>query len=182
MRPVPATTALPLIAASPASFTTGSASPVSNDSSISRFSWVRITPSATTCAPVRNSTMSSSTNSCVCSSTTLPSRTTCARGALTTRSWSSTFLARSSWTTPITLLATMTPANNASFGDPAAITSAARIATMKLIGANTLPRTIWPTVRVGAFGTTLVRPLPTRSATSTLVRPVAGSVWVSVTQ
>ena len=96
--------------------------------------------------------MSSSTNSCVCSSTTLPSRTTCARGALTTRSWSSTFLARSSWTTPITLLATMTPANNASFGDPATITSAARMATMKLIGVNTLPRTIWPTVRVGAFG------------------------------
>ena len=30
---------------------------------------------------------------------------------------------------------------------------------MRLIGANTLPRTIWPTVRVGALGTTLVRPL-----------------------
>ena len=53
---------------------------------------------------------------------------------------------------------------------------------MRLIGVNTLPRTIWPTVRVGALGTRLVRPRPTRSATSALVRPVAGSVLVSVTQ
>ena len=105
-----------------------------------------------------------------------------ARGALTTRSWSSTRLARSSWTTPITLLATITPPNNASFGDPARITSAARIATMKLIGVNTLARTIWPTLRVGALGISFDNPLETRSLTSAAVSPVPGSVRVSVTR
>ena len=45
---------------------------------------------------------------------------------------------------------------------------------MRLMGENTLPRTIWPTVRVGALGTVLVRPLPTRSATSALLKPDGG--------
>ena len=61
----------------------------------------------------------------------------------------------------MTLLATMTTPNSASFGEPAMITSAARMATMRLIGVNTLPRTIWPTLRVGAFGIALVRPFAT---------------------
>ncbi len=52
---------------------------------------------------------------------------------------------------------------------------------MRLIGVNTLARMIWPTVRVGASGTALVSPRATRSATSALLRPVFGSVVVSVT-
>ena len=54
---------------------------------------------------------------------------------------------------PMTLLATITPAKSAFFGDPATITSAARMAVMRLMGVSTLARTIWLTVRVGAAGT-----------------------------
>ena len=59
-------------------------------------------------------------------------------------------MARSSWTMPITLLATITPPNRAFFGEPARITNAARMATIRFTGVNTLARTIWRTVRVGA--------------------------------
>ena len=90
---------------------------------------------------------------------------------------SSTFFARSSWTTPITLFATITAPNSASFGDPAAMTSAARMPMIRLIGVNTLARTICDTLRVGAGGTVLACPAATRSATSPAVSP-RGSVVV----
>src|SRR5687767_13609013 len=48
---------------------------------------------------------------------------------------------------------------------------------------NTLARTIWTVVRVGAAGTSLTCPRATRSATSAVERPRAGSTcddWVAV--
>ena len=42
---------------------------------------------------------------------------------------------------------------------------------------NTLARTIWPTVRVGAAGTSLTCPRATRSSTSAAVSPRSGSAW-----
>src|SRR3954468_8298528 len=76
----------------------------------------------------------------------------------------------------------MTPPNNASFGEPARITSAARIATIRLMGVNTLARTICLTLRVGALGTRFDSPFAIRSLTSLAVSPVEGSVRVSVTR
>ena len=46
---------------------------------------------------------------------------------------------------------------------------------MRLIGVSTLPRTICPTVRVGADGTMFAWPRATRSATSADVSPVSGA-------
>src|SRR3954447_16686099 len=76
----------------------------------------------------------------------------------------------------------MTPPNNASLGEPAKITSAARIATIRLMGVNTLARTICFTLRVGALGMRFDKPFATRSLTSLTVSPVEGSVRVSVTR
>jgi hypothetical protein len=45
------------------------------------------------------------------------------------------------------------------------------MATIRLIGVNTLARTISPTVRVEEAGIVLTWPLATRSATSAAVRP-----------
>ena len=62
------------------------------------------------------------------------------------------------------------------------MTSAARMATMRLMGVNTFARTICFTLRVGALGMTFVKPFATRSLTSLVVSPVEGSVRVSVTR
>ncbi len=42
---------------------------------------------------------------------------------------------------------------------------------------NTLARTIWATVRVGAAGTSLIWPRATARATSAAVSPRSGSTW-----
>ena len=61
--PPPATTKLPDITASPTSFAMGSASPVSSDSSTSRWASSTTTPSTTIWSPGPSSMMSSSTTS-----------------------------------------------------------------------------------------------------------------------
>ena len=100
---------LPLSTSSPSCFTTGSASPVSSDSSISRLSCTSTAPSATTCAPARSSTTSSSTSSRSASSCSCPSRTALGlRRARRRAAHRASRLARSSWYTPMTLLATIT--------------------------------------------------------------------------
>jgi hypothetical protein len=85
-RPDPVTTKLPEKSSEPGDFTSGSASPVRSDSSISSASDSITSASATTWPPGRSSMTSSSTMWSTLISTTLPSRTTCAAGAESTAS------------------------------------------------------------------------------------------------
>ena len=170
-QPAPAFTNDPDITPSPGALSTGSLSPVSSDSSISRPRAATTSPSTTTWSPGWSSRISSATTSLVPTSSVCPSRTTRARGADSTASLCSSRRALSSWAMPMTLFDTTTPANRASAGKPATMMSTNIEPMMALTGVSTLLRTIWPTVRTGASGTSLVRPSRRRCSTSAVVSP-----------
>ena len=69
------------------------------------------------------------------------------------------------------LFDTTTPANRASAGKPATMMSTNIEPMMALTGVSTLLRTISPTGRTGASGTSLVRPSRTRWLTSAAFSP-----------
>ena len=154
----------------------GSLSPVSSDSSISSPADRTTSPSTTTWSPGLSSQISSATTASVATSSDRPSRTTRARGIDITTSRLSTRRACSSWPMPMRLLDTITPANRASPGYPAARMAASSAPMMAFTGVKTLARTIWPTVRTGAAGVRLTRPSATRSATSAAVSPAGGEL------
>ena len=83
-------------------------------------------------------------------------------------------MARSSWTIPTTVLATITSPNRASWSGPTTRMTASSDPSSRLKRVSRLARTIWPTVRVGALGTSLTCPLATRWATSAALRPPLG--------
>ena len=170
-QPAPALTNDPDITLSPGALSTGSLSPVSSDSSTARPRAATTSPSTTTWSPGRSSRTSSATTSLVPTSRAWPSRTTRARGADSTARRCSVRRALSSWAMPMTLLDTTTPANSASAGKPATMMSTNIEPMMALTGVSTLLRTIWPTVRTGASGTSLVRPSSTRCLTSAALSP-----------
>ncbi|SCG09319.1 hypothetical protein GA0115255_125222 [Streptomyces sp. Ncost-T6T-2b] len=106
--PPPATTKLPDITGSPVRLSTGSASPVSSDSSISRLSASATTPSTTTLSPGPSSTRSPRTISEVEISAATPSRRTVGFASPITARLSRVRLARHSWMIPMPVLATIT--------------------------------------------------------------------------
>ncbi len=118
IEPLPAATKLPDITGSPGSFSTGSDSPVSRLSSISMELLVSTSPSTTTWSPGSSSSRSSRTTSLIGTSTGVPLRRTRAFGLLSTARRSRVRFARTSWTTPTTVLAMITPPNSASFDGP----------------------------------------------------------------
>ena len=102
----PETTTLPENNSSPGVFRTGTDSPVSRDSSVS------ISPSSTRasagiCIPLSREITSPSTSSSTGSSRISPSRRTRAFGAVSTAICSTSFLAWSSWTIPMTVFSAM---------------------------------------------------------------------------
>ncbi len=106
--PPPATTKLPDMTWSPGCLTTGSASPVSSDSSISRPSASTHSPSTTILSPGPISMRSPSTISEVPTSAATPSLRTVGRASPITASESRVFFARSSWMMPIPVFARIT--------------------------------------------------------------------------
>lgn len=106
--PPPATTKLPDITGSPGFLCTGSASPVSSDSSISRPSASTVSPSTTTLSPGPSSMRSPRTSSEVETSPAFPSRRTVGLASPITASPSRVFLARCSWMMPMPVLAMIT--------------------------------------------------------------------------
>ena len=175
MRPAPAATNDPDIASSPRCFSTGSGSPVSSDSSSSSPSDESTSPSTTTCMPGASSRTSSRTTRSTGTSCTSPSRTTCAFGAVSTLSRSSVRFARSSCTMPIPAFAIRTNPNSASWTGPTTRITASIAPSSALNRVKTFERTICDTDRVLDRGTTLTRPLETRSATSVALRPRSAS-------
>ncbi len=175
MRPAPAATNDPDIAPSPGAFATGSASPVSSDSSNSSPSELNTSPSTTTCIPVESCNTSSKTTASTGTSASRPSRTTCAFGAVSTLNRSSVRLARSSWTMPTAAFTTSTNPNKASWSGPTTRMMASIAPSSALNRVKTLDRTIWATVRVWVRGTRLTCPRASRSATSAEPRPRSAS-------
>ncbi|OAH12126.1 hypothetical protein STSP_45870 [Streptomyces jeddahensis] len=106
--PPPATTKLPDITGSPGFLTTGSASPVSSDSSISSPSASATAPSTTILSPGPISIRSPRTISEVLISADTPSRRTVGLASPINARESSVFLARSSWMMPMPVLARIT--------------------------------------------------------------------------
>ena len=112
--PLPATTVEPDMSSRPGPEATGSASPVSSDSSTSSPCASSTSASAVTWSPAASTRMSSSTTSAVGASTVVPSRSTRAFGALSTASLLRVILARNSCATPMTTLAMTKSPNRAS--------------------------------------------------------------------
>lgn len=169
--PPPATTKLPDITFSPGFLTTGSASPVSSDSSISRPSLSRTSPSTMTLSPGPSSMTSPRTTSEVGISAALPSRRTVGLDSPMTARLSRVFLARSSWMMPMPVLATMTKPNRPSWIGPTIrmITNSTPMMALKRV--KTFERTMSAVEREDRTGTSLTSPLDTRSATSAALRP-----------
>lgn len=106
--PPPATTKLPDITWSPGCLTTGSASPVSSDSSISRPSVSTHSPSTTILSPGPISMTSPRTTSEVPTGAATPSRRTVGFASPMTARESRVFFARHSWMMPMPVLARIT--------------------------------------------------------------------------
>ena len=173
-RPWPATTIAPDSIWSPGTLRIGSDSPVSSDSSSSRPSDERTTPSAGTWSPERTSSRSSSTTCSTGISIDTPSRTTRAIGALSTASRSNVRFARYSWTIPISAFTTRTMPNKPSAGEPNTRINASIVPRIALNRVKTLARTISVSVRLVRTPLSFVWPFAVRSATSAAVSPCGG--------
>lgn len=171
--PPPATTKLPDITGSPGRLSTGSASPVSSDSSISRLSASATVPSTTTLSPGPSSTTSPRTISWVEISAATPSRRTVGFASPITARLSRVFLARHSWMMPMPVLATITKPKRLSWIGATNSMITQSTPMIRLNRVKTLARTISVTEREDRTGTSLTSPRATRSATSAVVRPVA---------
>ncbi len=173
-RPCPATTIEPDRTSSPIDLATGSDSPVSSDSSISKPADSCTSPSAGTWSPARRSSRSSATTPATSISASTPSRTTRARGAFRMARRSRVRLARSSWTMPIAEFATITPPNRPFCHWPVARMMTSNDSNRPLNTVKTLARTISRGVRLVGLSKALVRPAATRSSTSSAVSPLGG--------
>lgn len=169
--PPPATTKLPDIIRSPGFLRTGSASPVSSDSSTSRPSLSSTSPSTMILSPGPSSRTSPRTTSEAGISAAAPSRRTRGRDSPMTARASRVFLARSSWTMPMPVLATMTKPNRPSWIGPTIRMITKSTPMMALKRVRTLARTISVAEREDRTGTSLTSPRATRSATSAAVSP-----------
>ncbi len=156
---------------SPTCLNTGSASPVSSDSSTSRPSHSSTSPSTTTRSPVETSTTSSRTTWFRATTCSMPSRRTRGLASPTTASWSRVRLARSSWTMPTPVFASATTPKRPSRQFPKIMISAKSTAMTALNKVKVLALTIWPSVRLVACSTSLPSPRASRSATSRAVSP-----------
>lgn len=156
---------------SPGFFRTGSASPVSRDSSISRLSASPTDPSTTTLSPGPSSMTSPRTISEVEISAVLPSRRTLGLASPMTARPSSVFLARSSWMMPIPVFAMITKPKRLSWIGATMSMITQRTPMIALNRVKTLPRTMSVVEREERTGTSLTSPLATRSATSAVLSP-----------
>ncbi len=156
---------------SPGFFTTGSASPVSRDSSTSRLSASATTPSTTTLSPGPSSIRSPRTISEVDSSAAVPSRRTLGLASPMTASPSRVFLARSSWMMPMPVFATITKPKRLSWIGATKSMITHRTPMIALKRVKTLARTMSTAERELRTGTSLTSPRATRSATSAEVSP-----------
>lgn len=138
---------------SPGRFTTGSASPVSSDSSISSPSASTHTPSTATLSPGPISMTSSRTSAEVVTSVAVPSRRTVGRASPTTARESRVCFARHSWMMPIPVLARITNPNRPSWMGATASITTHRTPMIALNRVNTFARTISPTERLLRTGT-----------------------------
>lgn len=156
---------------SPGCFTTGSASPVRSDSSISRLSASATTPSTTTLSPGPSSIRSPRTISEVESSAATPSRRTVGFASPMRASPSRVFLARSSWMMPIPVFAMITKPKRLSWigATKNMITQSTPMMALKRV--KTFARTMSVVERELRSGTSLTSPRATRSATSAAVSP-----------
>lgn len=172
--PPPATTKLPDMTWSPGCLTTGSASPVSRDSSISSPSASTHTPSTTALSPGPISMTSSSTISDVLIPTGFPSRRTVGRTSPIRARESRVFFARHSWMMPMPVLARITKPNRLSWigATNSMITQSTPMIALNRV--KTLARTMSARERLLRTGTSLTWPRAIRSATPAAVSPVAG--------
>ncbi len=156
---------------SPGFFRTGSASPVSRDSSISRLSASPTAPSTTTLSPGPSSMTSPRTISEVEISAVLPSRRTLGLASPMTARPSRVFLARSSWMMPMPVFAMITKPKRLSWigATMSMITQSTPMIALNRV--KTLPRTMSTVEREERTGTSLTSPRATRSATSAVVSP-----------
>ena len=175
-RPVPAITAEPESTVSPGCFGTASDSPVSRDSSRSRPSEDRTSPSTGTWSPRRRATRSSSTTSARATVCREPSRTTVAPSWCSSAIRSSFRFAEYSCTTPMTTLATAARQNSRSSQRPRAMITAADRPMVRLKSVRTWTRRIVSSDRDVSSGWALVCPAATRSATCADVRPCSAAI------
>ncbi|CAM5530079.1 hypothetical protein SFUMM280S_06978 [Streptomyces fumanus] len=171
--PPPATTKLPDITWSPGRLTTGSASPVSSDSSISSPSASTHTPSTTALSPGPNSITSSSTISEVPTSVAVPSRRTRGRTSPIRASESRVCLARHSWKMPIQVSARITNPNRLSWIGATISMITQSTPMIALNRVKTLASAMSTSDRLLRTGTSLTCPRATRSATSAVLSPRA---------
>ena len=151
---------------------TGRDSPVRIDSSISRPSLVRTSPSAGTCWPAASRTTSSRTTWPTATSVSAPSLTTTARGVSSTDRRSRARLARISARVPVAVLSTRTKPNSASAQCPSARTRTSAAPRMPLKIVKTLARRICAALREVRSRYSLVCPALTRSATWAALSPL----------
>ena len=156
--PLPATTKEPDIASWPGSLSTGSASPVSRLSSISRPSATSSTPSTTSWSPVVRTMRSSSTTSCGLTATSAPSRRTTGLASPITASLASVREARHSWTMPMPVLATMTNPNSESLMGATMSMRTQSVPISPLNHVNVLARMMSDRDRLRASGAALTWP------------------------
>lgn len=156
---------------SPVFLMTGSASPVSRDSSISRPSASATVPSTTTLSPGPSSTRSPRTISEVWISAALPSRRTTGFDSPMTARLSRVFLARHSCTMPMPVLATITKPKRLSWIGATNSMITQSTPMIRLNRVKTLARTISVSDREDRTGTSLTSPRAIRSATSVEVSP-----------
>lgn len=156
---------------SPGFFSTGSASPVRSDSSISSPSASPTIPSTTTLSPGPSSMTSSRTISEVEISPVAPSRRTLGLASPMTARPSRVFLARSSWMMPMPVFAMITKPNRLSWigATISMITQSTPMMALKRV--KTFARTISEVDREDRTGTSLTSPRATRSATSAVPSP-----------
>lgn len=159
---------------SPGFLTTGSASPVSSDSSISSPSASTHTPSTTALSPGPISIRSSNTIFDVLTSPAVPSRRTVGRASPITARESRVVFARHSWTMPMPVLARITKPKRLSWIGATNSMISQSTPMIALNRVKTFARTISPIDRLLRSGTSLTCPRATRSATSAAVRPNAG--------
>ena len=165
MTPDPAATKEPLMAPSPGTLSTASASPVSRLSSSSRPRLAVTSPSTTTWSPALRTTRSSRTIALTGTWTSAPSRITVGRTSPIRLSLASSRDARYSWKMPMPVLNTMTRPNNACLGGATSIINTHRVPSNPLNHVNVLAFTMSVRLRLRASGALLASPAATRAAT-----------------
>ena len=169
----PETTKLPESRGAPAFLAISSDSPVTRASFTVTFP-LHTTASAHIWLPASNITISSSTSSSLPTQPSLPSRMTFVRGADTSESFSSVFLARISCIVPIMVFTKTTTRNVRLLYEPSTSSMPARMKKIRLKYVKMFVRMIFGMVFVVLPTSMFERPSSVRSSTCAALRPYSG--------